>query len=193
MNPQDIRTLKLLETIEDAVDPPSQRDLARILNVSLGLVNGFIKRLVKKGYFKITHLPKNRVGYLLTPKGAAEKSRLTYAYIQYSYRFYRDARKRFKAVFRKLASEGCRRVAFYGTGELAEIGFISIQETGLRFCGIADDQAEKKSMLGQSILSIGQLKTLDIDTVVITVLDDPPSAADQLAAEDIALDKIQFL
>ena len=38
MDTQDIRTLKILEEI-DRDQPPSQRDLATTLNVSLGLVN----------------------------------------------------------------------------------------------------------------------------------------------------------
>ena len=74
MDPKDLRTLKILEKVDnDSV--PSQRDLARDLNISLGLVNSFIKRLVKKGYFKARHVPRNRIRYFLTPKGAAEKSR----------------------------------------------------------------------------------------------------------------------
>ena len=62
MDPKDLRTLKILEKIDNDV-VPSQRDLARDLNISLGLVNSFIKRLVKKGYFKARHIPKNRMRY----------------------------------------------------------------------------------------------------------------------------------
>jgi len=92
METQDLRTLKILEEIDNE-HTPSQRELAQKLDISLGLVNSFIKRLVNKGYFKITHIPKNRVRYLLTPQGAAEKTRLTYAYIHYSYEFYRRSRQ----------------------------------------------------------------------------------------------------
>ena len=73
MENQDIRTLKLLEEIDND-RTPTQRDLSKKLNISLGLVNLFIKRLGKKGYFKIKTIPKNRVKYILTPKGAAEKT-----------------------------------------------------------------------------------------------------------------------
>jgi len=60
MDHQDLRTLQILEEIgNDHV--PSQRELARKLNVSLGLVNSFVKRLAHKGYFKIRNVPKNRV------------------------------------------------------------------------------------------------------------------------------------
>ncbi|MBW2133565.1 MAG: winged helix-turn-helix transcriptional regulator [Deltaproteobacteria bacterium] len=76
MDHRDLRTLKLLEEIEHN-HAPSQRDLAKKLNISLGLVNAFVKRLAHKGYFKISTIPKNRVMYILTPKGMAEKTRLT--------------------------------------------------------------------------------------------------------------------
>ena len=92
MDVHDLRTLRLLDAIERRKSP-SQRDLARVLGVSLGLVNSFVRRLAQKGYFKITHLPRNRIRYILTPKGAAEKSRLTYAYLQFSHPFYRMAEK----------------------------------------------------------------------------------------------------
>ena len=57
MDPIDLRTLKILEKVDND-RTPSQRDLARDLNISLGLVNSFIKRLAQKGYFEIGHLPK---------------------------------------------------------------------------------------------------------------------------------------
>jgi len=66
MDQQELRTLQLLEEIESNRSP-SQRDLATHLNISLGLVNAFMKRLAKKGYFKITNIPRNRVRYILTP------------------------------------------------------------------------------------------------------------------------------
>ena len=101
MDVHDLRTLRLLDAIEEKRSP-SQRDLARVLGVSLGLVNSFVRRLAKKGYFKITHLPRNRIRYILTPKGAAEKSRLTYAYLQFSYQFYRDARSKLRDLLQDL-------------------------------------------------------------------------------------------
>ena len=77
MHVKDIRTLSILEEI-DQKKSPCQRYLAKKLNISLGLVNSFLKRLAQKGYFKITTIPKNRLKYILTTKGAVEKARLTY-------------------------------------------------------------------------------------------------------------------
>ncbi|MDJ0876764.1 MAG: winged helix-turn-helix transcriptional regulator, partial [Desulfobacterales bacterium] len=128
MDIHDLRTLRLLEAI-DRQRSPSQRDLAKTLDVSLGLVNSFVRRLAQKGYFKITHLPRNRIGYILTPKGAAEKTRLTYAYIRLSYRFYRDARRKISELYQALEAANNRQIVFFGTGDLAEIAFMSLRET----------------------------------------------------------------
>ena len=57
MDHKDIRTLRILEEIAKG-HAPSQRDLANELNISLGLVNSFIKRLTNEGYFKIVNIKK---------------------------------------------------------------------------------------------------------------------------------------
>ncbi|MDF1593886.1 MAG: winged helix-turn-helix transcriptional regulator, partial [Desulfobacterales bacterium] len=138
MDNQDIRTLKILEEIDND-HVPSQRDLAKKLNVSLGLVNSFIKRLAHKGYFKITTIPKNRARYILTPKGAAEKSRLTYEYIRYSFQFYKASRKKLQKIFKTLEKENVQNIVFYGVSDLTEIAFISLQETSLQLIAVVDD------------------------------------------------------
>ena len=110
MDPQDIRSLQILEEIEDNYNS-SQRDLARKLNISLGLVNSFMKRLAKKGYVKITTIPKNSVKYILTPQGFAEKSRLTYEFIQYSFRFYKKAFNSLEELLNDFQKRGIAKVA----------------------------------------------------------------------------------
>jgi len=107
MNNNELRTLKILEEIEKDY-APSQRELARQLNISLGLANSFIKRFVQKGYFKVKNIPKNRVKYILTPKGMAEKTRLTYRYIQYSFEFYKRSRQELRRMFSNLVRQGVR-------------------------------------------------------------------------------------
>lgn len=59
----------------------SQREIASKNEVSLGKVNYVIKSLIEKGHVKLHNFnkSKNKKGYmyLLTPKGMAEKARLT--------------------------------------------------------------------------------------------------------------------
>ncbi|MGQ0695330.1 MAG: winged helix-turn-helix transcriptional regulator, partial [Nitrospiraceae bacterium] len=89
MNLQGQRDLLLLNEVERN-GSVTQRSLATKLGVALGLTNLYLKRLARKGYIKITTIPPHRIRYLLTPQGLAEKSRLTYQYMQYSLSHYRD-------------------------------------------------------------------------------------------------------
>ncbi len=170
MDTQELRTLKLFEEIESE-QPPSQRDLATSLNVSLGLVNSFMKRLTQKGYFKITNIPKNRVRYILTPKGAAEKTRLTYEYIQYSFQFYKDARHKLRDVVKQFEKQNIKRVVFWGTGELAEIAYISLQETQISLVAIVDERKAGEKFLGWQIVSPSEIGSLKYERILVTSME----------------------
>ena len=176
MDTQDIRTLKILEAI-DGQESPSQRDMAQSLNVSLGLVNSFVRRLAKKGYFKVTHLPRNRIHYILTPKGAAEKSRLTYTYIQLSLHFYKDTRRKFRDLFKNLECQGLKKIAFFGAGDMAEIGCLSIQETSLELVAIADPNRKIDKCLDMPIILPEALHRYGFERVIITSIDLTPQEA----------------
>ena len=172
MDPKDIRTLKILEKVDNDV-VPSQRDLARDLNISLGLVNSFIKRLVKKGYFKARHVPKNRMRYFLTPKGASEKTRLTYEYIQHSYNFYKEARQKLRDLYTGLERRDVSSIIFYGAGDLAEIAYISLQESEIELAAVVDRKEKGKSFFGITIVDPSRLGKLEFDRVLLTRIERP--------------------
>ena len=189
MDPKDIRTLKILEKAEQDY-LPSQRDLAKELNISLGLVNSFVKRLAKKGYFKITHTPKNRLKYILTPKGVAEKTRLTYAYIQLSYQFYRDARLKLQKIFVDLQTQGVRQIIFYGASDLAEIAYVSLQQTDIELMAVVDDLKAGNSFLGLTIQEPAKLAVLPFDRILVTAVNSRKSVKDKIAARGISHHRI---
>jgi DNA-binding MarR family transcriptional regulator len=189
MNHQDLRTFQILEEIgNDHV--PSQRELAGKLNVSLGLVNSFMKRLTQKGYFKIRNISRNRIRYILTPKGVAEKTRLTYQYIQYSYGFYKDARQKIRNLFQELAAAGVRRIVFYGIGDIAEIAFLSLQETPIDLAAIVDDLHVGVGFLSRVVAASSELENLSFDKILITANKDREDIVASLSAKGVAGDQV---
>jgi DNA-binding MarR family transcriptional regulator len=62
----------------------TQRHLARELGIALGLANAYLRRCTKKGLIKMRQAPLNRYAYYLTPRGFAEKSRLTAEYLSWA-------------------------------------------------------------------------------------------------------------
>jgi len=192
MDHQDLRTLQLLEEIEKD-HAPSQRDLARKLNVSLGLVNSFIKRFANKGYFKITTIPKNRVKYILTPKGAAEKTRLTYEYMQYSVQFYRSARTKLRKLFKDLVAQGVHRIVFYGATEFAEIAHICLQETAIEMVAVVDDKKIGEKYLRGVVTDPARLESLSFDTIFITTVGSREDVLERILERGISRNKVVML
>lgn len=184
MNPVDIRTLHLLEEIEKN-HSPSQRQLARQLDISLGLVNSFIKRLALKGYFKVTHIPKNRVRYILTPKGVAEKSRLTYEYIKLSYVFFKDARKKMLKLLKNLESQGVKRIIFFGATELAEIAYLSLHDTNIELAAVLDDHQVGKKFFNHTVQVADALESALFDKILLTTTEFADFNSNRLKEFDI--------
>ncbi len=75
----------------------SQRMLAKDLNFSLGKLNYCLKSLKEKGLIKLNNFKKNpkKINYIyvLTPKGLAEKTKLTISFMKRKMIEYDELRK----------------------------------------------------------------------------------------------------
>jgi len=182
----------MLEEIENNYGP-SQRDLARKLNISLGLVNSFIKRLATKGYVKITTIPRNRVRYILTPKGFAEKSRLTYEFIQYSFHFYKKAVMELHELVDEFRRRDVKKVLFFGANDIAEIASISLRGSDVELIGVVDDEMAGEEFLGFRVKSIKDLRKAHYDRVIITRVDSRELGLQELLQNEIPREKIIVL
>jgi EPS-associated MarR family transcriptional regulator len=102
MPDQDIQ-LKVLKLLEH--NPHlSQRELSAELGVSLGKTHYVVKALVGLGWVKLDNFRRsdNKLGYayLLTPKGVAEKAKITVSFLarkQVEYGLLREEIERLKA------------------------------------------------------------------------------------------------
>jgi DNA-binding MarR family transcriptional regulator len=188
MNLQAQRDLQLLQEVErnSAV---TQRSLAKTLGVAVGLTNLYLKRLVRKGHIKITTIPRNRLKYLLTPRGMTEKSRLTYLYMQYSLSYYRKMRQRLQYVFSDLTKAGAKRIVIFGTGELAELAYLTLCEMDLTLVGFVDGERDR-TFLSFPLWPTEALAHWDFDAVLIADITDPRKAQAELLTAGVPENKI---
>ncbi|GIW55117.1 MAG: transcriptional regulator [Nitrospiraceae bacterium] len=191
MDRQGQRDLVLLTEVERDAEV-TQRSLATKLGVALGLTNLYLKRLARKGYIKITTIPKHRIRYLLTPRGIAEKSRLTYQYMQYSLSYYREMRHRLKETLAGLSQTGVKRVAMCGTGELAELAYLSLREMNLTLVGFVDERGAR-TFLSYPVWPIESLSEWEFDALLIADLENAKTIQAKLARQGIAKEKILSL
>src|SRR5437016_1510564 len=146
------RDLKLLEEVSQN-SRVTQRSLATKLGIALGLTNIYLRRLVRKGYIKCVNVQSNRISYLITPRGIAEKARLTYEFMDYSLHLYGEVRQHLRAVLQDCAAAN-RRVAIYGRGEAAELAYLSLKECGLEPVAIFDGDSGREVFLGMPVRPI---------------------------------------
>ena len=191
MDLQGQRDLQLLNEVEQDAGV-TQRSLATKLGVALGLTNLYLKRLARKGYIKISTIPSHRIKYLLTPRGMAEKSRLTYAYMQYSLSYYREMRERLKHVFAGLSTAGAKRIVVYGTGELAELAYLTLREMDLTLVGFVDG-GQGQIFLSYPLWPIEALVGWSYDALLIADLTDTKKIHARLIRAGVPKDKIVTL
>ena len=129
-------TLSVLNAIE-ANSAVTQRAVASDIGIALGLANSYLKRCIRKGLVKVQQVPANRYAYYLTPKGFAEKSRLTAEYLTTSFNFFRSSRDQCAELFQTCVDRRWTHVALAGCGDLAEIATLCIRDKiGVEIVGI---------------------------------------------------------
>jgi len=173
-------TLEILDAI-DRDEHVSQRHLAGSMGVALGLANSYLKRCVRKGLVKVTHAPANRYLYYLTPKGFAEKSRLTARYLSYSLSFYRKAGESCLRLFDECERNGWRRLVLCGISDLAEIATLRAMERDITVIGYLDMDpgGERAKFLSRPVWR--EYPSVEAhDACVLTELQSPQLRYDQL-------------
>jgi len=123
--------LEILSHIEENPDT-TQADLATRLDVAVGSVNWYIKRLINKGYVKVTRMQRRRLRYLLTPQGITEKTRLTGEFMKASLKWYRVTRQDTQQFLQEVEEAGFDTICIQGDGDLAEIIYLTCLEQGIK-------------------------------------------------------------
>ena len=173
--------LRLLEHIE-ADDFVSQDRFAKRVGIAKGLANAYFNRCLQKGWIRLRQVPKQRFLYYLTPKGFAEKARLTGEFLTSSYQFYRNVRADMGALMAEAAAEGHRRLAVLGAEELAEITAIVSEESAVEIAGFIAPDSPRKRIAGRPVVS--NWSSLDgADGAILATFEDARSVFGAFRAE----------
>jgi DNA-binding MarR family transcriptional regulator len=194
MRRQAERELEILSAIGEG-RPLTQRALAERLGVALGLTNLYLKRLATKGYIKVTQFPQKplvgkRLRYLLTPKGMAAKAQLTSLFLNHSLGLYRQTRNVLHEALEPLAAGPARRVTIYGTGEAAELTYLTLRELHLKPDFVVDAEPRTDSFLGLPVRKPSDVAWETIDAVVVAIPDSASVALRVLAGHGFPEDKV---
>ena len=120
MTPEGLRLLTLFNTV-DSRPEIYQRQLARELDVSLGLANTYFQRVLKKGWIRAKQVKPRRWLYFITPQGALEKSRLSLSYLNRTLESFRELKRKGDDHLRFLYEKGVSGIHLCGEDDLTEV------------------------------------------------------------------------
>jgi DNA-binding MarR family transcriptional regulator len=165
------KSLFELEILRHVESTPllSNRAAAEKLNCSVKLAHELLKKMVAKGFLNVRKLHARRWDYFLTPRGIAEKARLTKEFLEFSFHFYHEARKKSSQVCRDIAESGGKTVAFLGAGELAEICYLGVREFNLSLTEVFDDG--RTCFLGAPARPLPEINSSEADAIIVCVYD----------------------
>ena len=169
--PQEIRELNLLQELER--NPIiSQRELSHKFGIALGVTNACLKRMARRGWIRMMNQDHRKIGYFLTPKGFAEKAKLTFHLISWTVQHYSTLKDIIGERLLEIQRKGAERIVFYGVSDEMEIAYVTLQGLNLKLVGIVEDEdkIDKKESFGFELKGINQIATLNPDAVLITSL-----------------------
>lgn len=127
MDEHEHRIISELSKNSDA----SQRQLSKVSELSLGMVNIVLHRLIEKGYMKIKQLDGRKVQYILTPKGFSEKLKRSKQYVRNTVSLISSMKESVKKIVGDYRMTGVRKFAVLGRGELLTVIELAVRELGL--------------------------------------------------------------
>jgi DNA-binding MarR family transcriptional regulator len=160
----------------------SQRRLASELGVALGLANAYLKRCVKKGLVKVRQVPARRYAYYLTPRGFAEKSRLTFEYMSHSLALFRRAKADCMAALACARSRGFGRITLAGASDIAEIAAICALDGGFDIVAVVDGGVKAERFAGAPAVRDFDALVPPPDAVVVTDMQNAAAAVREAVA-----------
>jgi DNA-binding MarR family transcriptional regulator len=169
--PEEIRELNLLQELEK--NPiVSQRDLSHKFGIALGVTNACLKRMARRGWIRVMNQDHRKIGYFLTPKGFAEKAKLTLHLISWTVQHYSTLKDIVGARLLEMQNKGAERIVFYGVSDEMEIAYVTIQGSNLKLVGIVEDleKMNRKEIFGFKLTEVNQVEMLKPDAVLITSL-----------------------
>lgn len=177
----------------------TQRSLSSELGVALGLTNLLIRRLVGKGYVKVSKMGRRHVRYLMMPAGWEALAAATRQSLENTVHLYTETREHIRCSLSQISSrcrpngDGQKRVVFYGAGDVAEIAYVSLQTTDLTLVGVVDDHRQGQffnlTINAPDQLSAETLGTVSYDDLIVTSLRHADAIVAKLAERGLRADR----
>ena len=110
--------IEILESISRSKSTIRQRDLARIIGLSLGMTNSILKRLTNKGLLKIKKINNRNIQYVVSPAGMEAIALRSYRYFKRTLKNVVAYKEAMDELVQEIKKKGNRRLVLVGKSDL---------------------------------------------------------------------------
>jgi len=132
----------------------TQASLSKRLGIAVGSVNWYIKRLVVRGWVKVSHLDRTRLQYDLTSEGLKVFTQRAMSYARDSLKFYGDLRENAKLLAADLKQKGVKSVYLNGDDQVMDILRLTCIEAGIKISDLPEEHVLEADGRGYRVLNL---------------------------------------
>jgi DNA-binding MarR family transcriptional regulator len=129
----------------------TQANLSDRLGIAVGSVNWYIKRLIARGWVKVSHLDRTRLKYDLTTAGMKIFTQRAMLYARDSLKIYGDFRNKARTLVNDLKHRGIDKVYLNGNDEMMDIFRLTCIEGGIVLLTSPEDVIVRNNGLDYSL------------------------------------------
>lgn len=117
----------------------TQANLSNRLGIAVGSVNWYIKRLIHRGWVKVSHLDRTRLKYDLTSEGMKVFTQRALSYANDSLKVYTQFREKARKLVVELKQKDVEQVYLNGNDEMMDILRLTCIEAGIQISNLPED------------------------------------------------------
>jgi DNA-binding MarR family transcriptional regulator len=158
----------------------SQRELSHKTGLSLGSVNLLIQKMIRDGLLKMEIITTNRVIYMLTPKGLAEKAVKTVRYVQIHYTAIQETKALIKEKLNQYESKFEQIIVCQPESELKGLVRATL-----------DDYLHEKPQVNVSMINrqeLNRIKQYNTKTIILYLPEETVKISPEIAAKGCETD-----
>ena len=201
----DLYTRLILDEIS-AGRAGSQRSVAQHLGIALGRANSLMRDLIDRGWVEPRPDAPSARHYVLTAAGRKQLASLTRRHMDETVAVYASTRQRLVDLFAAVSAtchgkrregDASKRVAFYGAGDVAEIGYAALRQTDLTLVAVVDDERRGKffehAIQSSAQLAGSEIAGVSFERLIVMMVNPAPQVGSALRARAVPRDRICWL
>ena len=99
-------------------------------------------------------------------------------------------RQKLLDLYAGLETQGVLRIVFYGAGDLAEMAYISLQQSRIELVAVVDDGRVGKRFMQFTIAHPHRIESFWFDRILITTIDSTETISEKISALGISARRV---